>query len=258
MNFKVHPLYFYGACMIRIGYHLVDHCNLNCAGCNHFSPLAEERYASLELFEKNLKRLTKLLDVMEFNLVGGEPLLHPQIEDFIKIARKYIKKRINIITNGILLKNKNNSFYNTVNENHVNILISDYNLNISGNTLIDKSMFKMNYISDFCDKSISCCPFSRKDKCMFLNEYGLLYKCHIIGNIFNYEKKYNKFFDVIAYDDFINIFEDINKLDLMKFILLTPHFCGYCREGVLSSWKSFDKNDWRYDENINNNSYVEC
>ena len=27
--------------LIRFTIHLADHCNLNCVGCNHFSPLAE-------------------------------------------------------------------------------------------------------------------------------------------------------------------------------------------------------------------------
>jgi hypothetical protein len=29
--------------------HIVDHCNLNCAGCNHFTALAKEYYIEKEL-----------------------------------------------------------------------------------------------------------------------------------------------------------------------------------------------------------------
>ena len=28
----------------KIDIHLTDHCNLNCKGCTHFSPLAEDFY----------------------------------------------------------------------------------------------------------------------------------------------------------------------------------------------------------------------
>jgi len=36
---------------IELEMHIVDHCNLNCAGCNHFCPLAEPFYISLKEFQ---------------------------------------------------------------------------------------------------------------------------------------------------------------------------------------------------------------
>jgi hypothetical protein len=43
-----------------IEFHLAEHCNLNCAGCDHFSPLAAEEYASLETVKKDMARLAEL------------------------------------------------------------------------------------------------------------------------------------------------------------------------------------------------------
>ena len=31
--------------------HVVDHCNLNCAGCNHFTPLAKPFFIEVKDFE---------------------------------------------------------------------------------------------------------------------------------------------------------------------------------------------------------------
>ena len=31
--------------------HLTDHCNLNCRGCDNFSPLAPDTYADINIFE---------------------------------------------------------------------------------------------------------------------------------------------------------------------------------------------------------------
>ena len=45
---------------------IVNHCNLNCSGCNHFSPLADPYYMSLEEFEDNLK----LVKAKLFNVSG--------------------------------------------------------------------------------------------------------------------------------------------------------------------------------------------
>lgn len=36
---------------------VVDHCNLNCAGCDHFSPMAKERFCSVEVFEDSMRIL---------------------------------------------------------------------------------------------------------------------------------------------------------------------------------------------------------
>ena len=33
--------------------HLADHCNLDCRGCDNFSPLAPEVFADTEVFEKD-------------------------------------------------------------------------------------------------------------------------------------------------------------------------------------------------------------
>ena len=44
----------------KIDIHLVDHCNLNCRGCTHFSPLAQEFYLDLDSYECDLTRLSKL------------------------------------------------------------------------------------------------------------------------------------------------------------------------------------------------------
>ena len=35
---------------IEVEMHIVDHCNLNCNCCNHFSPIAKPWYISLEDF----------------------------------------------------------------------------------------------------------------------------------------------------------------------------------------------------------------
>lgn len=93
--------------------HLAEHCNLNCRGCDHFCPLAKPAYTDLNVFQRDFKRLSELfhMEAGEIHLLGGEPLLNPQVEEFCKIARKnFPKATINIITNGILLPEMPDSF----------------------------------------------------------------------------------------------------------------------------------------------------
>ena len=47
---------------IRFIVDIVDHCNLNCKGCGHFSPLAPKSFLDIETFETDLRRLNVLLN----------------------------------------------------------------------------------------------------------------------------------------------------------------------------------------------------
>lgn len=46
---------------IRFIVDIVDHCNLNCKCCGHFSPLAPKGFLDINTFERDLKRLHELL-----------------------------------------------------------------------------------------------------------------------------------------------------------------------------------------------------
>ena len=90
----------------KIDIHITDHCNLNCKGCTHFSPLSEEFYLNIDNFRTDLARLAALTGAQlgQIFLLGGEPLLHPHLTDFFPIARDlFPNTQIIIITNGILL-----------------------------------------------------------------------------------------------------------------------------------------------------------
>ncbi|MDR1362728.1 MAG: 4Fe-4S cluster-binding domain-containing protein [Spirochaetaceae bacterium] len=77
---------------LKFGVMLAEHCNLNCAGCGTYSPLAKEKFYDVAAFRNDCKRLSDLTGVKIDNIsfAGGEPLLHPQITDFFDIARSLI------------------------------------------------------------------------------------------------------------------------------------------------------------------------
>ena len=115
-------------------FHLTDHCNLSCVRCSHFSPLAKSSFfIDVHLFERDCCRLAELTggDVDEIQLSGGEPLLHPEVEKFPYIVRKYFPKtKIIIITNATRLKFMKNSFFQACVENKVEVWISQYPINL--------------------------------------------------------------------------------------------------------------------------------
>ena len=109
-------------------YHLADHCNLNCKGCSHFSPIAEKRFPDLNDYKRDLKQLQKLFSTVDkIVLMGGEPLLNSQLEAFLFATRScFPKANIQILTNGILLPKMPESFWNTCRSCSVDISITIY------------------------------------------------------------------------------------------------------------------------------------
>lgn len=88
-----------------IEFHLADHCNLNCAGCTHFSPYADHKLADIESVRRDFVRLKTLFsNIRHMRIMGGEPLLHPDAADFVRLAREaFPKSKITFVTNGLKL-----------------------------------------------------------------------------------------------------------------------------------------------------------
>jgi hypothetical protein len=85
-------------------YNVVEHCNLKCALCDHSSPLLPRKFADLESFRADLRVLSSVLHLDELKLLGGEPLLHPDLVSFLQVARESgLAERITLVTNGVLL-----------------------------------------------------------------------------------------------------------------------------------------------------------
>ncbi|MCA9652301.1 MAG: radical SAM protein [Myxococcales bacterium] len=84
--------------------HVVDHCNLRCAECCSLSPLLPPRFESPEALARDLARAAAVLAPAVFKLVGGEPLLHPELLELVHVARRSgIAPRVSLTTNGLLL-----------------------------------------------------------------------------------------------------------------------------------------------------------
>ena len=80
---------------------LTDHCNLRCSDCSMHSPFVDPGFSELGIFRKDLIVISEFLKVDVFRFIGGEPSLHPQLLDFVKVAKNSgISDRVAICTNG--------------------------------------------------------------------------------------------------------------------------------------------------------------
>jgi len=86
----------------KIYIEITNICNLNCNFCP--STVRKKEYMSIENFEKIIKKVYKYTKLICLH-VKGEPLLHPNLKEILKILEKYNLKT-NITTNGTLVREK--------------------------------------------------------------------------------------------------------------------------------------------------------
>lgn len=90
---------------MSLEYPITNHCNLSCIHCDHASPLLPTSFADLNVYHDDLTALAAVLVTRDFRVIGGEPLLHPKLMDFLQLARESgIGERITLVTNGTLLR----------------------------------------------------------------------------------------------------------------------------------------------------------
>ena len=107
---------------------LIDSCNLNCRGCMHFASFfhRDEIYP-IEKFAHDLDRLSQNADVLRFRLLGGEPLLLKNLDEYLDIARKFFPQTlIAICTNGLLIPTLNDKIFAAIRRNSVVIDVTEY------------------------------------------------------------------------------------------------------------------------------------
>lgn len=107
--------------------HLVDKCNNNCESCSHFCTLADNFILNPSDYEKDLTILAHKFNVGEIDLMGGEPLLHPQIVKIFDITRRILPQTfICLHTNGILLTKMPDEFWEACQKNKIAFKITKY------------------------------------------------------------------------------------------------------------------------------------
>ena len=119
----------------KLDVQVCDHCNLRCAGCLHFAPLAEEHFLDVDEYENDLQRLASVDGIEGYFgvivLMGGEPLLHPRLPDVIRVTRKYLPQEVVVLcTNGLLLRRMGDDFWQALVSCNVGLLISPYPLRV--------------------------------------------------------------------------------------------------------------------------------
>lgn len=100
----------------------VRHCNISCRFCSHGSPSMRPSLANPEEVERDLAALARWIDVEHVRVLGGEPLLHPQLPELLRAVRRSgLGERRRLLTNGLLLAEQPDELWAELEEVHVSV-----------------------------------------------------------------------------------------------------------------------------------------
>lgn len=86
----------------KVNIEISNICNLQCSFCPPV--VREKKVMSLDLFQRVMDQVAPLTEQVALHLMG-DPLVHPQLDEILKICEK-AQKEVFLVTNGVLLKRK--------------------------------------------------------------------------------------------------------------------------------------------------------
>jgi organic radical activating enzyme len=79
-------------------------CNLSCEGCTNYSDLKHTGYIKWDQGKQWLEPWLDILDIPDFGIIGGEPLVNPELDQWILGLRELMpESQLRLTTNGLLL-----------------------------------------------------------------------------------------------------------------------------------------------------------
>lgn len=239
---------------------IVDHCNLSCQMCDHYSQLSDKWFVDMEQYEKDMIQMGKLFQnqMAAVSLLGGEPTLHPELGRCIEIARREFPEdlgtEIIILTNGIKLLELEHAEYGNIWEIcrrcnvHITVTVypvkqnyealekkaEEYGVSLSMSSDVhSKKNTKIVKISDKHTMDLR----GRVEKfycvhCLYFNKFnvlkdGRLYMCPVQAhsNIFN--KAFDQKLE-LRKGDYLDIYKLDRWEEIAEFSSSYVPFCSYC------------------------------
>lgn len=254
---------------LQFAFSLASHCNLNCKGCAHFSPLSQAEFPDFEEAERDFARLGRLFggSCNYISLMGGEPLLNPRVEDYCRMARKYFPNGdVQLVTNGILLLKMPDSFYKTCKEARITIHVTPYPIKLDHKAILkrcrrygvpyyfymgedSKNEFfryvidetgNQNMVENFIE-----CP--NANYCLFLYK-GRMYPCGAGTHFRIFNDYYNAGMELTD-EDSVDIYKVNSGCELLYELAKPVPMCRYCvmsgrKETYTWAHSKKDKKEW--------------
>lgn len=223
---------------------LADGCNLNCKGCLHFSNLysLDEIPDCKELIQ-TITEISKHADIFQFRVLGGEPLLNKNLEEFLVQLRNVLPETdLAVISNGIMIPSISRSLYKTMCKSYIGFNLTLYPPTLSRKEKIYSVLNEEGVAygshevkTDRFEKFIRLSPGSERayEKCeprgILVVKGKNLYRCPLEAFI---DKFYERFDIELKAPDGIDVFDGaIDWKNVVNDLYEKPRpLCTYCAE----------------------------
>ena len=257
---------------LKFEVHITEHCNLNCRGCFHCSPLAKEEFLSVEEYKKDCRRLAELYhgDMESIELLGGEPLLHPDIIKFFEITRECFPiGKIILVTNGMLLLKMKEEFWRAAQQYKITIWPTKYPINVDydliekkakeygipygyftmttdkqGNKLLENYHFDIEGNQSAENNFYNC---YRGNYCITLS-HGRLYSCAVCAHMHHFKEYFQLDQMVISDRNSIDIYDAENAEQISEFLTHPMPACRYCKLTDVKTLVPFKQSEKKMEE----------
>lgn len=211
----------------------------------------EQKFYPLEQFTRDFERLHEFIeDFAAIRILGGEPLLNPQVSEFVKVCRRiYPVSPLHVVTNAILLPKMPNKFFDTIRECNAIICISFYppmesKMPAIKRLLEDKKVLYL--ISDKIETFVRYQTLIKNNNPKRMFERCFFSNCHNLcdGKIAScflpfVTKYFNAYYGKnLPEDGGLDLYDPTLTTEKLKAHLLTPfERCNYCTEGDRHKWE---------------------
>lgn len=230
--------------LYHLDVHIADHCNMRCRGCSHFSNISKPYLTEIDEFSADLRRLSELLVVEEIFLLGGEPLLHPKVDEFVRVAHQcYPRARIYLFTNSLLVTRMPEKVWRALAETGVVLycdrylvdlpaaeidhMAAGYGVTVKWTEERDRFFSIPIDLEGTQDATESFAACSGVDNCVNLR-HGRLFPCARIA----YIDVFREHFGIEGLEatdaDSISIHGDVDPWKLMDFLTAPVPWCSHC------------------------------
>lgn len=255
---------FRHACEFTVEIHATNHCNLKCRGCSHYSPVAEPWFIDIEDYKNQLELLKSKITpsrIRRIGILGGEPLLHPDIDKLVLITKSiFPDASTDVVTNGILVKSLSKKTLQVMKDCNIRFVVSCYDVGIDFEEL--HKYLEINGISscyidrEFFDSRLlnESKPFNPEESYRLCNtggrflhiRDGVIYPCSPIAYHDILNKKFGTDF-IIVEDDYLKLEDLVDEEEIFKFNTTPKPYCAYC-PGIKTPYKwelsKFLKEEW--------------
>ena len=225
-----------------VEFHAADHCNLNCRACSHFASLFNaDVFPDTQGIIRDFLQLSMLFrSVNTVRILGGEPLLNPELPQIISGIREIMpQSEISIVTNGLLLKKWGSLLARLLVSCGIVLYVTRYP--VGGSAVQDGiRLFKNEGVNVIESPEMSYFRlFLRKDRdsgsgfgncrvkgCTFLCD-GHLYVCALCALV----KRYNQVFSAaFPEEDGVDLYQVRSGKDVLEKFGSAWKLCGYCSD----------------------------